>query len=539
MAILPMMGAFLFPGTTLAVGSELPAQIRNDAEIVEDSYIVVLKRPTSDSQDLRSMVDSLASRYGGELGRTYSHALRGFSVRLSEGNAKSLATDPEVAYVQENRRISVAGEPETDVVQLDPPWGLDRIDQRTASINGRYNYITGYSGSGVRAYVIDTGIRVSHSEFGGRATAPRDFIDNDFNGNDCHGHGTHVAGTIAGTTYGVAKGASVVGVRVLNCAGEGTLETVLAGIDWVTENAIRPAVVNMSLGGSANQALDDAVRGGITAGLPFVVAAGNSGTNANNFSPARLPEAITVAASDADNHRASFSNYGAAIDINAPGVAVKSAWIASNADTRTLNGTSMAAPHVTGVVARLLTTHPTASPAAIVNALAHNSHKYAISEPDVPYDPQPPIPTSTDPVVQTTGHFLHASWQAQPLSGCILSGVNGNNHSIPDGGSGTMSPVSVTGCSGVGYVQPLRVTYSVIHSRPDDVRIDLVAPDGTRYRLRDEGTPAPVPDFSTNAITGALSVNVNETARNGTWRLDVQDRFPDNFGYLDTWSISF
>ncbi|GAA0971002.1 serine protease [Acrocarpospora macrocephala] len=545
-AVSPLLGLLSMPSAALAVGGEV---LNAGAPgTIEGSYIVVLKDLERGGAGVRAVGESLASQYGGQVARTYGHALQGFSVTMSEADAERLAADPAVSYVEQNRKISIAAGPETEIVQQNPPWGLDRIDKRSKTRDSKYNYVSGYTGSGVRSYVLDTGIRVTHAEFGGRATTPQDFVGDGRNGNDCHGHGTHVAATIAGATYGVAKNASVVGIRVLDCEGAGTYEGVLAGIDWVTANAIRPAVVNMSLGGPASQSMDEAVRGAVASGLPFVVAAGNLGCNVNGggllcnengYSPARVAEAITVAASDKDDLRAHFSNFGNGVDINAPGVDVKSAWIGSNTATNTISGTSMAAPHVSGAVARLLVTHPNATPSAIALALKHNSHRGSIGEPDEPYDPQPPIPAETDPVVQTTGDLLHTSWQAQPLSTCVLSGTNANNITIPDVGPGTMSPINVTGCAGVGYVQPLHVSYTVFHTRPDDIRIDLVAPDGTRYRLRTEGPPVSTPNASPEAISATLNVNVNETARNGNWRLDVQDLWPDNFGYLDTWNLKF
>lgn len=238
-------------------------------------------------------------------------------------------------------------------------WGLDRIDQRDLPLNSNYHY--DYDGSGVTAFVIDTGVRNTHNEFGGRASSGYDFIDNDNDSSDCNGHGTHVAGTIGGSTYGVAKNVNIVGVRVLNCSGSGTNSGVISGINWVKNNAQGPSVANMSLGGGASQALDDAVNAAVAAGISFVVAAGNDNSNACNYSPARAANAVTVGSTTSTDSRSSFSNYGTCLDIYAPGSSITSAWYNSNSATNTISGTSMASPHVAGVAALYLAENPALS----------------------------------------------------------------------------------------------------------------------------------------------------------------------------------
>lgn len=250
-------------------------------------------------------------------------------------------------------------------------WGLDRIDQQLLPLNNTYNYNN--DGSGVSAYVIDTGIRITHTEFGGRATHGFDAVNDGYNGNDCHGHGTHVAGTIGGTNYGVAKNVQLIAVRVLNCSGSGTTSGVIAGIDWVTVNAVRPAVANMSLGGSISLALDSAVTNSINSGVSYAIAAGNSSQNACNFSPARVPAAITVGATNNSDSRPSWSNYGKCLDLFAPGVSITSAWIGSDTATNTISGTSMATPHAAGVAALKLQGSPTATPAEVAAELVTKS----------------------------------------------------------------------------------------------------------------------------------------------------------------------
>jgi len=349
------IGLFSAGVTLAAVGITAPAYASADtirhaggATAVSGSYIVVLKDgATADTA-------RLAARYGATVGHTYTHALRGFEARVSETGAKRLAADPAVAYVEQNHTVSIAA------TQLNPPsWGLDRIDQRSLPLDSSYTYPT--TASTVHAYIIDTGIRFTHSDFGGRATSGFDAIDGG-SADDCHGHGTHVAGTVGGASFGVAKGVQLVGVRVLNCSGSGTFAQVIAGIDWVTANAVKPAVANMSLGGGPDTATDQAVRNSITSGVTYAIAGGNSNASACNFTPARVAEAITVGATDINDLRASFSNKGRCLDLFAPGVSITSAWLTSDTATAVLSGTSMAAPHVAGASALVLAAHPLFTP---------------------------------------------------------------------------------------------------------------------------------------------------------------------------------
>jgi subtilisin family serine protease len=314
---------------------------------IKDSYIVVLRAGKAADPKAAAVAGS-----GVTVKHTYRAALSGFSATMSEQRARQLAADPDVAFVEQNAVVRVSTE------QTNPgSWGLDRIDQVNLPLNNRYGYPDDGGGK-VRAYVIDTGIRFTHTQFGGRATSGFDAVDGG-TADDCNGHGTHVAGTIGGSTYGVAKSVRLVAVRVLDCAGLGSFADVAAGVDWVTDHAIRPAVANMSLGGAASAAVDAAVNASIESGVNYSVAAGNNfGANACNLSPARVGAALTVGATDINDRRADFSNTGSCLDIFAPGVEITSAWAGSDTATATIDGTSMAAPHVAGVVALILQVHP-------------------------------------------------------------------------------------------------------------------------------------------------------------------------------------
>jgi subtilisin family serine protease len=335
----------------------------NKGEIIPGSWIVVFKPGTANGKDLAR---DLTNNSGGNLKHVYESALQGFAAtNISDDKAARLADHPNVLSIERDR---VAGAEDT---QSPVTWGLDRIDQRDLPLSN--SYTDGTEGAGVHAYIIDTGIRRTHAEFTGRMGNGYDAVTAGGTANDCHGHGTHVAGTVGGTTYGVADKAILHAVRVLDCNGSGSNSGVIAGVDWVKINAIKPAVANMSLGGGASSALDTAVTNSIAAGISFAVAAGNSNANACNYSPARTANAITVGSTTNTDNRSSFSNWGTCLDIFAPGSTITAAWSTSDTATNTISGTSMASPHVAGAAALYLSANKTATPQVVRDTLVNSA----------------------------------------------------------------------------------------------------------------------------------------------------------------------
>jgi subtilisin family serine protease len=343
------LSASVFAGTSIG-----------QAQVLRSDFIITFKG--SSTAGIAAVNAS-----GGKVFHTYSHALNGVAVSLPNNAIKGLRNRPEIAAIELDTRVSIS------VDQTPVTWGLDRIDQASLPLNSTYSYNS--TGSGVTAYVIDTGILTTHNEFVGRTASGYSAIKDRRGTTDCNGHGTHVAGTVGGTTYGVAKGVRLVPVRVLDCRGSGTNSGVIAGVDWVIKNHASgvPAVANMSLGGGVSSALDTAVTNLVNDGVVLAAAAGNSNADACTSSPARAAAAITVGATSSNDARASFSNFGTCLDIFAPGVSITSAWYTSKIATNTISGTSMAAPHVAGVAALILSANPTMSVQGVVDTLIASS----------------------------------------------------------------------------------------------------------------------------------------------------------------------
>ncbi|GAA3793141.1 S8 family peptidase [Streptomyces phyllanthi] len=377
-ALTTVTTAALLGGLTALPAQAAPAEGRvlaaDSPTAIKGSYIVTLKKGAAGFKASSSQGKSLVKTYGGTVKRTFSHALNGYSANLSAAEARRLAADPAVASVEQNQTFHA------DATQTNAPWGLDRIDQASLPLSGTYTYPDS-AGSGVTAYVIDTGVRISHQQIAGRASNGYDAVDGDNVAQDGNGHGTHVATTIAGSTYGVAKAAKIVAVRVLNNSGSGTTAGVVAGIDWVTANHSGPSVANMSLGGGASTALDTAVRNSIASGVTYALAAGNSSANASSYSPARVTEGITVGATTSTDARASYSNYGSVLDIFAPGSSITAGWHTSDTATNTISGTSMATPHVAGAAAVYLSGHTSATPAQVATALTNGATTGKVTSP--------------------------------------------------------------------------------------------------------------------------------------------------------------
>ncbi|WP_410810557.1 S8 family peptidase [Micromonospora sp. 067-2] len=504
--------------TVLAIGTPALAaepvgvvRAAGGATAVPGSYIVVLNDSAVQRSRVGDTAQRLAGRHGGTVARTYATALRGFEVTVDASAAARIAADPAVAYVEQNHTVAISG------TQANPPsWGLDRIDQRNLPLDSSYTYPN--TAGNVHAYIIDTGIRFTHTDFGGRATSGYDAVDGG-SADDCNGHGTHVAGTVGGSAYGVAKAVQLVGVRVLNCSGSGTNAGVIAGVDWVTQNAIKPAVANMSLGGGANSSLDTAVRNSIASGVTYGLAAGNdNGANACNTSPARTTEAITVGSTTSSDARSSFSNVGTCLDIFAPGSSITSAWYSSDTATNTISGTSMATPHVVGAAALVASANPSWTPQQVRDQLVANATPNVV----------------TNPGSGSPNRLLYVGTGTTPPpppppTGC--TGTNGTDVAIPDAGAAVTSAITIAGC-GRNASSSSSVAVNIVHTYRGDLVIDLLAPDGSAYRLKNSSS-----DSADNVIT-TYTANVSGEAADGTWRLQVRDVYSADTGYINSWTLT-
>ncbi|HYU27244.1 MAG TPA: S8 family serine peptidase, partial [Thermoanaerobaculia bacterium] len=464
--------------------------IKKAKKPIPNSYIVVFE---SRVDDVGGIVNELSAKHGAKTKHVYD-ALKGFAAEMSQAAANAIANDPRVKYVEED------GEVHIDTTQSGATWGLDRIDQRNLPLDGNYTYAT--TASNVHAYIVDTGILISHTQFGGRATVGVDEIGDGRNGIDCNGHGTHVSGTVGGSTYGVAKGVSLVAVRVLDCSGSGTNSGVIAGVNWVATHAIKPATANMSLGGGASQALDDAVTAAVNAGVVFCVAAGNEAVDACTKSPARAAAAITVGATDSTDHKASFSNYGTCVDIFGPGVSITSSWYSSTTATNTISGTSMATPHVCGASALYLAGNPTATPASVASALTSNSTTGVVISPG----------TGSPNRLLYTGFISGGGTPAPTIS----------SFSPTSGGVSTTVTVNGTNFTGATSVKfnGQAASFSVLSSTQISTSVPNCSSSGQISVTTAGGTATSAGSFSVTGCTVQQQLFSNpgfESGNNGVW----------------------
>jgi subtilisin family serine protease len=484
----PVTAPTIVPPPSLSLGSAIP-----------DHYIVVLRPGVGTASNVAR---SLVSIHRGELRFVYEHALQGFAARLDPTAVEALRRDARVAYVEPDQRVT------TQATQTPAPsWGLDRIDQRNLPLSNSYTWNA--SAVNVHAYIIDTGIRITHTNFGGRASHGFDAIDGSLPADDCHGHGTHVAGIVGSTTYGVAKQVKLHAVRVLDCGGTGTVSQVVAGINWVTANAVKPAVANMSLGGIGSAALDQAVTNSVNAGITHVVAAGNSNTDACGFSPARAPLAVTVGSADITDNRSSSSNVGPCVDIYAPGVSIKSTWNSSNTATMTLTGTSMASPHVAGAAALYLHAKPNATPANVTYALLATATRNALTG----------LPVRTVNALLYTGFFNATPGNLPPLARfgfsctgltCTFNsnpsqddvGITGRSWAFGDGSTGGGATSSHTYAAAGTYTTTLTVRDAA----------NLTSTLSKSFTLPAAGGPAgqpPIADFTAYPNAGTVDYDAS------------------------------
>lgn len=429
----------------------------NNGSQIPDEYIIVFNDSVG---DVTGRANALLGTHGGNLHQTYSNALKGFSAHMSAQGAAELANDPNVAYVEQDQTLSTAGMFSSGTQKPAWEWGLDRIDQRPAALDTSYSWMS--DGTGVTVYIFDTGIRITHQDFGGRAVYGPDFVSNT-SSNDCNGHGTHMAGTVGGTVYGVAKNVSLVAVRVLDCSGNGTASTAIAALDWVIQNHATPSVVNMSFAGPSSASLNQAVASAIAAGVTVVAAAGDYGVppDACQYSPASAPGAITVGASRLGDSMAGFSNYGKCVTLFAPGMSITSDWWTGDNIVWALDGSSSAAAHVSGAAAIYLSMNPSATPAAVASSIVGSATTGLLTQlgagspnlllytgdPSVPQPnpaPPPPPPGNTPPTASFLASCVKNKCSFDGSASTDNSGIASYGWAFGDGTSQTTSGPKTT-----------------------------------------------------------------------------------------------
>ena len=503
--------------TVLALGATAnanSADLRFSKKPVQGQYIVVLKdnvaalsSEKSSAPRVSDIANLIGTLHGVKVTKSFNHALRGFVVKASDKALARLLMDSRIAYIEEDGYMYASA------TQTGATWGIDRVDQRALPLDSSYTYNT--TASNVHAYIIDTGVLGSHTQFTGRMGNGYTAITDANGTNDCNGHGTHVAGTVGGTTYGVAKSVIIHPVRVLGCTGSGTNSGVIAGMDWVTANHVKPAVANMSLGGGASTATDDAVARMTAAGVTVAVAAGNDNLDACGYSPARAPSAITVGSTTSTDARSSFSNYGSCLDIYAPGSSILSSWYTSTTATNTISGTSMASPHVAGAAALYLAVNPSATPAQVVSALRASATTGVV----------------TDAKTGSPNLLLYALGGTTPPPSGAQTYTNTADYAIGDNTT-VDSPITVSGRTG-NALATTSVTVAIVHTYQGDLKVDLVAPDGSLYNIHNR-TGA-----GTDNINKTVTLNLSTELLNGTWKLRVNDNAGGDIGYINSWSVTF
>ena len=515
-----LLSAAIGASLALAAVPAFSADLKVAKSPIQGQYIVVLKDGAASLSGERSsaarvstVARDMAGKHRAKVVRTFDRALRGFVARADDAALARLLADPKVAYVEEDGIVSI------NATQTGATWGIDRVDQRDLPLNSAYTYDT--TAAGVHAYIIDTGVLTGHTQFTGRmGNGFRAIADDGRGTSDCNGHGTHVAGTVGGTTYGIAKAAIIHPVRVFGCGSTGSNSDIIAGIDWVAQNRVLPAVANMSLGGGASQATDDAVNRLIASGVVAVVAAGNSGTDACLSSPARVPNAITVGSTGTNDARSVWtstqsSSWGSCLDIFAPGTSILSAGISGTSATATLSGTSMASPHVAGVAALYLANNPSATPSQVTTAIINNSTPNKV----------------TDARTGSPNRLLYSLFggTTPPPTGQTYS--NTTDYAIADNAT-VNSPITVSGRTGSGSATT-PVAVNIVHTYKGDLKVDLVAPDGSVYILHNRA------GGSADNIVQTYTVNLSSEALNGTWNLRVNDNAGGDTGYINSWSVTF